>query len=710
MAKGILKGNRIWWFSLIIWVALAGILSSFAPGAKDFVAANKDAGLPADAESIIADRQLEKYFPDDDGLPLFAVFSKESGLTDDEILMFTQQAEDLKVDKKYGDIETIPLSHMPPEVRDSFLSENKRTFFLPITLPENLESKDLHAAVDQIKMQISADNDVKVSWTGPAGIAADAVELFSRADIVLLLSTVGLILVLLLLIYRSPLLTLIPLVGAAIVYTVVDKMIGLATKAGLFTIDSQAVSIMTILLFAVVTDYSLLIFSRYREELRTHEHKSAAIRETMRHVKEPIFFSGSTIVLGVATLFFALYEPYRNFAPAFVIAAAFMLIAGLTLLPALFALTGRKAFWPVIPKYGDEKADKKTIWGKIADKVTKRPVAFLIPLVLLLALAAWNMTKIEESYDLIASFPEDLSSRIGYEQLGKDFSEGSLAPGTLLFVSDHKLEMQDLQSAIKDLEKIKGVDQVTAQGHPFSEDGKSAKLSLLFKGNPYEHEALDAVKTIREKSDEILKNADLADTELFVSGESAKNTDLRDINKRDTIVVMVLMIVLISVMLGLQTRSIIAPVYMMGTILLSYAATVGLSLFLFKVFLGLDAISYRIPLYALVFLIALGVDYSIMLIARIREEVSFMPFADAVRKGVDRTGGVISSAGLILATTFLVLATMPIYELKLFGFIMALGILIDTFIVRPLLIPAILMLLGKWSFWPKRIVKRKEAT
>ncbi|WP_225220874.1 MMPL family transporter [Bacillus norwichensis] len=709
MAKNILKGNRLWWFALIIWAALAGILSSFAPGAKDFVAANKDAGLPPDAESIIADRQLEKFFPDDEGLPLFAVFSKESGLTDDEILKFAQQIEDLEMDKKYGHIETIPLSNMPPEVRYAFLSENKKTFFLPIMLPEKLESKDLHAAVNQIKKQVTTDNDVKVSWTGPAGIAADAVELFSRADIVLLLSTVCLILVLLLLIYRSPLLTFIPLIGAAIVYTVVDKVIGLATKAGLFTIDSQAVSIMTILLFAVVTDYSLLIFSRYREELRTHEHKSAAMRETMRHVKEPIFFSGSTIVLGVATLFFALYEPYRNFAPAFAIAAAFMLIAGLTLLPALFALTGRKAFWPVIPKYGDEKAEKKTIWGKIADKVTKRPVAFLIPITLLLTLAGWNMTKIEESYDIIASFPEDLSSRIGYEQLREDFSEGSLAPGTLLFVSDQKLEMQSLQSVLKDLENIKGVDQVTAQGHSLSEDGKSAKLSLIFKGNPYEHEALDAVKTIREKSDEILKNADLVDTELFIAGESAKNADLRDINKRDTIVVMILMIVLISVMLGLQTRSIVAPIYMIGTILLSYAATIGLSLFLFKIFLGLDAISYRIPLYALVFLITLGVDYSIMLIARIREEVSFMPFADAVRKGVDRTGGVISSAGLILAATFLVLATMPIYELKLFGFIMALGILIDTFIVRPILIPAILILLGKWSFWPKRIVRRKEA-
>ena len=190
---------------------------------------------------------------------------------------------------------------------------------------------------------------------------------------------------------------------------------------------------------------------------------------------------------------------------------------------------------------------------------------------------------------------------------------------------------------------------------------------------------------------------------MFVAGESAKNADIRDINKRDTVVIMSIMTVLIAIMLGLQTRSIVAPIYMMGTILLSYAATLGLSLFLFDIFLGLESINYRIPLYTFVFLIALGVDYSIMLIARIREEMKSMPFEDAVRRGVDRTGGVISSAGLILAATFLVLATMPIYELKLFGFIMALGIIIDTFVVRPLLIPAILILLGKWSFWPKKM-------
>ncbi len=705
MQKGKLRGRRLWWLSIGIWLMITILSSVFAPGSNENVIANKDFGLPSDSPSIVAGYELEKHFPNDGGIPLFGVFHKDGELSDEEILSFALAIESLKEDKAFDEVDVIPLSKLQAEQRASFLSENKKTFFIPLTLPETLEGKDLNKLVQSIKESVGGkiDDAIELSWTGPAGIASDAVELFSQADIVLLLSTVGLILVLLLIIYRSPLLTLIPLVGAGIVYAVVDRLIGFTTAQGWFGVDSQALSIMTILLFAVVTDYSLLIFSRYREELKMHEDANVAMRETMRHVKEPIFFSGSTILLGVATLFFALYEPYRNFAPVFAIAAGAMLIAGLTLLPALFAVIGRKAFWPLIPKYGEETVEKKTIWGKVAAVVTKRPWQFMVPILLLLALGAWNMTNMKESYDLIASFPEDLSSREGYERLGEDFSKGSLAPGTLLFVTESEFGMEEMRTVIERIEEYPSIASVTTQGNPISEDGKAAKFSITFEGNPYDEEAFDAVLKLRKDSEKILKYANLSDTSMYISGETAVNADVRDINDRDTWIVIILMTVLITIMLGLQTRSIVAPLYMIGSILLSFAATLGLSYYLFEVFLNLEGINYRIPLYAFVFLVALGVDYSIMLIARIREELKVMPFDEAVRKGVERTGGVISSAGLILAATFLVLATMPIYELKLFGFIMALGILIDTFIVRPLLIPAVLVLLGKWSFWPKRM-------
>lgn len=700
-----MKSKRLWWIFIATWLAVTVVLSMIAPGAREFAEGNKNAGLPDDAASIIADRQLEKYFPADGGMPLFPVIHKEDGLTKEEIITFTDALSSIKTETPYGDIKMPPIANIDVNHLTAFLSENEKTFFIPVTLPEGLEGSELHELIGTMKEVVSKDisADVELSWTGPAAIAADAVELFSRADVVLLLSTIGIILVLLLIIYRSPLLTLIPLIGAAIVYAVVDRVIGLTASAGWFTVESQALSIMSVLLFAVVTDYSLLIFSRYREELKRYESPYEAMRETMRHVKEPIFFSGSTIVLGVATLFVAVYAPYRNFAPAFVIAAVTMLIAGLTVLPALFAVIGRKAFWPIIPKYGEETEEKQSVWEKIAKTVTKRPLFFMIPITLLLLVGAWNVTNMKASYDLIDSFPEDLSSRVGYERLSESFSPGSLAPGTVLFVSEEALDAEALQQVVDQINEKPGVQDISATGNPLSEDGKNAKYSVTFEGNPYDVKAFDTIVELRDESEALLKEAGLEQTELHIAGESAKNTDLRDIDKRDTMLVMVLMTVLITIMLGLQTRSVIAPIYMMGTILLSYAATLGLAIFLFDVFLGLEAVSYRIPLYTFVFLIALGVDYSIMLIARIREELKVLPFEEAVRRGLERTGGVISSAGIILAATFLVLATMPLYELKLFGMIMALGILIDTFIVRPLLIPAILIKLGKWSFWPRKM-------
>lgn len=691
--------NKKRWISFAaVWLLITIVLSIVAPGAKEFAVPNKDGGLPSDALSVEAEKKLAEHFPQDDGMPLFGVLYSEKGLTEEQLDQYTEGLAQLPEVKGLEEITVPDFAALPPEVRSLFLSEDQTTFFSSITLPTT-EGSEVHDAVTLIRdkmSEYSEDLKAEMTWTGPAAIAADAISLFSEANVTLLLATVGLIFILLLIIYRAPLLTLIPLLGAGIVYVVVDKFVGLTAKAGLFITENQALSIMSVLLFAVVTDYSLLIFSRFREELRRHETVDEAMRITMKHVREPIFFSGSTIMLGMGTLFFALYEPYRNFAPVFAIAAGIMLIAGLTLLPALFALFGRVAFWPFIPRYGDVVKEKRTIWRKVADAVTAKPVRFLAPVLLLLGLGAWNMTTMQTSFDLIESFPEDLSSRVGYERLGEGFSKGSLAPGTILLEGKEEWTEEALTAKAEELEAIDGVEKVNPTGHPLAEDNlKVAKLSITYEGNPYGHQALDAIEELREASTD--------EVGVYIAGETAKNADLRVINTRDTWLVVGLMTALIAIMLGLQTKSLIAPVYMVGSILLSYAATFGLSLILFDWILDQQTIGYRIPMYTFVFLVALGVDYSIMLIARIREEMKNHSFEEAIRVGVEKTGGVISSAGLILAATFLVLVTMPVNELKLFGFMMALGILIDTFIVRPIVIPAVVKLLGKYSFWPNRL-------
>lgn len=691
-----MRGKRKYWATLLIWVIAAAVLSAVAPGAKEFFVPNQNSGLPADEMSIVATEKVNEYFPSEqEGVPAIVVAENEDGLTDAQITGFAEAIDGLE--KDFEEVSSVPAQALLGE-RDAFLSDDGTVFFAPVNVP-GLEGSELKALLDEMKETVAADagDGMDIYWTGPAGITADAVELFSRADVVLLLSTVAIILVLLLIIYRSALLALIPLAGASIVYAVVDRVVGLGADAGWYVTESQSNSIMLVLLFAVVTDYSLLVFSRFREELRTHKDSAEAMDAAVRGVREPIFFSGSTIFLGVLTLFFTLYESYRNFAPVFAIAAAVMLIAGLTLIPALFAIAGRRAFWPKIPAYGEQAREKKTIWARVAEKVTGRPVAFLVPVIALLVLASINTVTYKESFDLIKSFPEDLSSREGFEVLGSAFGEGELAPGTVLVVSDEKITHQEAGALAERIGEEPGIAGTSFQGIPVSEDGHAARVTITFADNPYSGKALDAVNRLREHGKEIADDAGIDAAEFHLAGQSAIHADLRDINNRDTLFVMVSVALLITVMLAFQTRSLIAPLYLIGTLLLSYAAALGLSIFLFKLLFGLDEISYRIPLYTFVFLIALGVDYSIMLIARIREEKSHHELHEAVKLGLEKTGGVISSAGLILAATFFVLATMPIYELKLFGIMMALGILLDTFVIRPLLIPSIILLLGKRS-------------
>jgi RND superfamily putative drug exporter len=252
-------------------------------------------------------------------------------------------------------------------------------------------------------------------------------------------------------------------------------------------------------------------------------------------------------------------------------------------------------------------------------------------------------------------------------------------------------------------------------GHPDSflaNDGKLAKLELTFKDNPYTLTSIGNLENMRNKASQLLKDSRLndADYELYFAGETAKQADVKEVNDRDTWLVVLLVTTLITLLLIWQTRSLVAPIYMIGTILLSYAAAMGIGNFFFQQVFGYDSMSYRIPLYTFVFLVALGVDYSIMLMSRIQEEMKSYPLKEAIQRGLAKTGGIISSAGLILAATFSVLITQPIMELFMFGFIVAVGILLDTFLVRTILVPAIINVLGKWSFWPYKKGKEEILT
>jgi len=683
--------KRGMWITIIAWVVLMVGLTA-GPKLGDYKVTNFQS-LPNDVQSIIAEKKTEKLFPNEQGTPGILVFHNEHGDIDPEKAKHIINGI---VDEEIKGIETIVnLNQLPPQALNSFISEDGSTMIVPMELEMGLGNSDYAEINDKafdIGNQLATElENVSFYITGPAGIAGDTVKLFEQADVVLLLVTIGIILVLLIVIYRSPLLAFIPLLATAIVYQVVNQSIALLGAGGL-EINNSTTSIMSILLFAAVIDYSLFVFSRYREELNTFESKYTAMKYAMRATGEPVFFAGGTVLAAMLILFLADFRDYQNFAPVFGLAMFIIMLASITLVPALFTLFGRKAFWPKVPKYGHEKETKHGIWGRMAKFVVNKPGISGGIILVFLVVSALNVFNLEFEFDQVKNFPEDMPSRVGYEIVEDKFNKGELAPSTLLIDSREALMENDVTSII---EKLQGVDEIasvrlTAQ----SEDLKAVKLNVVFSMSPYSTEAMNRMEDLRKDTPELLNELSIS-ADAHYSGVTAKLVDERDVNNQDIYTIVFFETILVLILLFALTRCIKMPIYMMATILLSYVSALGLGIFLVDVLFGHDAISTRVPVYAFIFLVALGIDYNIILASRFLEERKTHRVKDALEIALRNTGGVISSAGLILAATFAALTTMPIADLFVFGFIVAIGILIDTFLVRGMLLPAFILLFEK---------------
>ncbi|HEY4554732.1 MAG TPA: MMPL family transporter [Bacillaceae bacterium] len=709
------RGSKI---VIALWLLAVVLFSALAPSAKEFAGNSKENSVKGDTPSEIAAQVLEEQFPSDKGLPALLVFHREEGITNLDREKIIHISEWLASEQKPEHLKSaLPFHEFPKSLQDQMFSRDGTTLLVNVMLEPDLDSDLAFEAMENIRDKASSIglDGMKFEITGPAGISADTISLFKNADFVLMLATVALIFIILIAIYRSPVLAITPLVIAGIVYGVVDRILGIAGKNGLFPVDSSAISIMLVLLFAVLTDYSLFVFSRYKEELKKQESKYGAMGEAMYHVSEPIVFSGGTILLAMLTLFVTVFQPYNHFAPVFSTAVAVILLAGLTLIPSMFSLLGRKAFWPSVPKVQMKTIKKEGIWSSIASAVMKRPGRLGGIFLAVFLAGALQFPSIQYSFNLLKSFPEDMPSRQGFELLEDHFEAGQLAPVTVIMDAGRTIDMdesflQKVSDLRTELEKQNGVSAVTPQiSEPLmknrdmlprnflAESGEAIRLQLVLDDNPYELSAVDTIQRLRDSSGELLEKSNLSsqEFELHYAGQTAQQLDARLMNQRDTIVLFSLVTVLLTVILFFQTQSFLMPVLMMSTILLSYFSTMGFSWWIFRHVMDFEAVSYRLPIYTFVFMVALGIDYNIMLVSRIKEETASLPWKEAVGRGVALTGGVISSAGLILAATFAVLMTQPIQELFLFGFTMALGILLDTFVIRGVFFPAILILTNR---------------
>lgn len=711
------------WVTLLAWVAVAGLLNVLLPSVNS-QEKNNAPNLSDSKPSVIAESIANLEFPAGADVPALLVWHREGGLLDSDLSLLQELSYRLTESPVIHQTNVPPLHLVPLEGLKSQLSKDGSTLVTPVFFDKNVDVEQLKTGTEQLQEEVrelfgadpfavSTDHPEELSAriTGPVGIQIDATGLFQNADVTLLIATVLLVLFLLLLIYRSPILALLPLVGVGFAYSVIGPVLGWMAHEEWITLDSQGISIMTVLLFGAGTDYCLFLIARFRHLLRTEGGKVRALRSAFSGAAGAIAMSGLTVVISMLALFTAEYGAFHRFAVPFSIAILIMIIASLTLVPALLAIIGRTSFWPFIPRTNEEREQLMKRKGepvkirrvsgpryRIGAVVVKRPVFIIIVSTILLGTLAAFATQIRYTYDILSSFPKDMASREGFQLIGEQFSEGELAP--LQLIVDTQGKPTTLAEDVKQLPYVTDVSE-PRNGRVNAE---ILAYEVTLNLNPYSIEAMNHVPDLRVVAERSLSMAgvDDAGTRVWIGGQTAEQYDTKITGDRDTRVIIPIVIGMIALLLLIYLRSIVATLYLVLTVILSYFSALGLGWLVLHYGFGAEAIQGAIPLYAFVFIVALGEDYNIFMISSIWQKRRTMPLKQAIRDGVGETGSVITSAGLILAGTFAVLATLPIQVLVQFGTVTAIGVLLDTFIVRPFLVPAITMVLGRWSFWPSK--------
>jgi RND superfamily putative drug exporter len=517
--------------------------------------------------------------------------------------------------------------------------------------------------------------------TGPAGIAADLDKVASEAGRTLLIATLGLVLVLLLLVYRAPLLALLPLLAVGAAYTVAIGIAYLVIKAGWIVVNSEGTFLLLVLVFGAGTDYSLLLVHRYREELQSGSPAEVALPKALRESVRPIASSGGTVIAAMLVLLVADLESTHWLGPILAIGIAVMVCSAFTLLPALLAVLGVRAFWPAAGAAGREGPGR---WDAVAAFVRRRSRPIIGAVIVgLLVLAAGNLVQ-HGTIGFGQGETKPTNSSEGTKVLNEHFPPGLASPLTAVVPLG---EAAQVARAMGGLDSVRLAIPVPTRGRL-----DSALVVVILAGDPYSGEAAEAVEKVRERLHEVSPDG-------LLGGLPAENWDVEQTNGRDTRLIVPLVLIVVGLILAAVLRAIAAPLYLMATVVLSFAATLGLSTFAFSQ-IGGEGITFDLTLLSFLFLVALGVDYNIFLMTRVREEARVHGTREGTLRALVATGGVVTGAGLILAGTFATLCLLPLEELIQIGATVAVGVLLDTFIVRALLIPAITYRLGDHAWWP----------
>ncbi|WP_188275473.1 MMPL family transporter [Streptomyces sp. CBMA152] len=683
-------GHRSKWAVLVLWVLLIAVGGSLATKLGDVQNNEAQTWLPNNAQSTKAVKIAEDYFQDKGRIGAVVVYARESGLT----------AADLaKIDSDRGAFVADKLAAGP--VPSVTISGDKQAAFLSV--PVKSDKADNSVLGDGVKdlrkaAQKNAPDGLEVKIAGQAGNIADFIDVYSGMDGALLGATLGLVAIFLLFTYRSPVLWLIPLLSVGLASQVASAVVYLLAKHAGLTVNGQSAYVLTVLVLGVGTDYALLLIARYREELHRHEDRHEAMVSALRRCLPAITASAATVGIATICLVFGSMNSTRGLGPVVAIGVVVVYLAMVSLLPAFLVILGRWAFWPFIPRFSHEfdhaSVEKEHgFWAKISGFVGRSPRPIWIGTVLVLAALAFGAMSLSTGQTQAEQFTKTVDSVSGQNLMSKHFPAGSSAPADV-YVKD-----AGTQSALAALHNVPGVSLAT----PVASRNGYTHIEAVLKDAPDTQAARTTVDRMRSALDKTSGEA----KDAKVGGQSAVALDTSNAQGKEEKVLIPLILAVVLIMLIILLRALVAPIVLLLSVVLSYTAAVGTAALLFHA-IGYPRIDRGLLLFGFLFLVALGVDYTIFLMTRAREEVGKRGHRGGVLTSLTVTGGVITSAGLVLAATFSVLAAIPTVASLQQGLLVAVGILLDTFIVRSLLIPALALEIGP-RFWRPGHPERDEA-
>jgi RND superfamily putative drug exporter len=570
----------------------------------------------------------------------------------------------------------------------------------------------LPAIVDALRADIkpiAEANGLTHYVTGPGGLLGDLFGAFGTLDSSLLLTTLAVVAIILIVVYRSPILWIIPLISAMFALSTAGGIVYLLAKNDIIDVDGQSQGILSVLVLGAATDYALLLIARYREELHHHESRFDAMRAAYKGVWEPILASGSTVSISLLILLFSQLTNTASLGPIGAIGIVCSMITILTLLPAFLLLFGRWIFWPRRPEFDGDDHVMTGTWNKVGKAIEKNPRrAWIVSGIFLLLLASASTTLKADGIGTVDTFTGNPESVVGQKLLLQHFPGGEGDPTQIVVAAD---KIEAVSAAVKG---APGVTDVTPLLDGFAIPGQPLPKIKIVDNKAVLNVTLDKAPDSVEAGNDIPKIRELAhaaDATSLVGGTSAVYFDVRTANGRDNRTIIPIILFVITLILGLLLRSILSAVLLLGTVVLSYFATLGVCALVFNHIFGFAGGDNSFPLFAFIFLVALGIDYNIFLMTRVREESQKIGTRAGVIKGLTVTGAVITSAGIVLAATFAVLGLLPLVPLAEIGFAVAFGVLLDTIIVRSILVPALVHEIGPKVWWPSKLQHEgKKAT